>query len=49
MKELLAKVDRQSLVETASDLVDISSPTGDEQAVAEYLRRTFSEVGHQVP
>jgi acetylornithine deacetylase len=48
MKELLAKVDRQRLVETACDLVDISSPTGEEQAVAEHLAGVFHELGLQV-
>ena len=48
MKQLLNKVDRQSLVETASDLVNIPSPTGHEQAAAEYVRRTLAEMGLQV-
>jgi acetylornithine deacetylase/succinyl-diaminopimelate desuccinylase-like protein len=48
MKDLLAKVDRESLVETASDLVNIASPTGYEEDVAEYLRDTFTEMGLQV-
>jgi acetylornithine deacetylase len=48
MKELLAKVDRQRLVETACDLVDIPSPTGEEQAVAEHLAGVFHELGLQV-
>lgn len=48
MRELTSKVDRRSLVETASDLVNIPSPTGDEQAVAEYLRGVFEELGLEV-
>jgi acetylornithine deacetylase len=48
MKELASKVDRRSLVETASDLVNISSPTGDEQGVAEYLRGVFEAMGLEV-
>jgi len=44
MKELLAKVDRQRLVETACDLVDIPSPTGEEQAVAEYLANKVQNI-----
>jgi acetylornithine deacetylase len=48
MKDLLGKVDRQSLVDTASDLVNIASPTGYEQDVAEYLRDAFTEMGLQV-
>src|SRR5712691_783631 len=42
------QIDRRSLVETASDLVNISSPTGEEQGVAEYLARTFAEMGLHV-
>ncbi len=41
------QIDRRSLVETASELVDISSPTGEEQAMAEYLARAFAEMGLQ--
>ena len=48
MRELVNKIDRQSLVETARELVSIASPTGEEQGVAEYLRRTFAEMGLQV-
>src|SRR5919201_4890427 len=48
MKELLGKVDRQSLVDTASDLVNIPSPTGYEQEGAEYLRDALVEIGLQV-
>ena len=42
------QIDRRSLVETASELVDISSPTGEEQGVAEYLARSFAEMGLHV-
>jgi acetylornithine deacetylase/succinyl-diaminopimelate desuccinylase-like protein len=48
MRELVARVDRRRLLETASDLVDIPSPTGNEQGVAEYLRRLFGDLGLQV-
>ena len=48
MKALLNKVDRNSLVETASDLVNIPSPTGHEQEAAEYVARTFRRLGLQV-
>jgi acetylornithine deacetylase/succinyl-diaminopimelate desuccinylase-like protein len=48
MKQLLNKVDRDSLVETASDLVNISSPTGHEQPAAEYVARTLGAMGLQV-
>ncbi len=42
------QIDRRSLVETAGDLVDISSPTGDEYALAEHMARLFHEMGMQV-
>ncbi len=48
MKHLLNKVDRDSLVETACDLVNISSPTGHEQPAAEYVARTLGGMGLQV-
>ena len=41
MKGLLNKVDRDSLVETASDLVNISSPTGHEQEACQDLAACF--------
>jgi acetylornithine deacetylase/succinyl-diaminopimelate desuccinylase-like protein len=48
MKKLLNKIDRDSLVVTASDLVNIPSPTGHEQAAAEYVARTLAAMGLQV-
>jgi acetylornithine deacetylase/succinyl-diaminopimelate desuccinylase-like protein len=48
MKTLLNKVDRGSLVETASELVNIPSPTGHEQEAAEYVARTLGQLGLQV-
>jgi acetylornithine deacetylase len=42
------KIDRRSLVETASAMVDIPSPTGDEFAMAEHMARLFHEMGLQV-
>jgi acetylornithine deacetylase/succinyl-diaminopimelate desuccinylase-like protein len=48
VRELVSRVDRGRLVATASDLVDIPSPTGGEQAVAEYLRELLDELGLQV-
>ena len=48
MKGLLNKVDRDSLVETASDLVNIPSPTGHEQEAAEYVARTLGRLGLRV-
>jgi acetylornithine deacetylase/succinyl-diaminopimelate desuccinylase-like protein len=48
VRELVSRVDRGRLVETASDLVDIPSPTGYEQGMAEYLRDLFGELGLHV-
>ena len=48
MRELAGRVDRRSLVEVASDLVNIPSPTGEEQGVAEYLRGVFDSMGLDV-
>jgi len=48
MKQLLNKVDRDSLVKTARDLVNIPSPTGHEHAAAEYVARTLVDMGLQV-
>jgi acetylornithine deacetylase len=42
------QIDRRSLVETASDLVNISSPTGEEHGMAEHLARVFHDMGLQV-
>jgi acetylornithine deacetylase len=42
------KIDRRSLVETASALVDIPSPTGDESAMAEHMARVFHDMGMHV-
>src|SRR5262245_66080809 len=42
------RIDRRSLVETASALVDIPSPTGSEQAMAEHMARLFHELGLHV-
>ena len=41
------QIDRRSLVETASAMVDIPSPTGDEHAMAEHMARVFHEMGLQ--
>jgi acetylornithine deacetylase/succinyl-diaminopimelate desuccinylase-like protein len=48
MRELVTRIDRGRLIETASDLVDIPSPTGYEHGMAEYLRDLFGELGLQV-
>jgi acetylornithine deacetylase len=42
------QIDRRGLVETASGLVNISSPTGDEHAMAEHMARLFHELGMHV-
>jgi acetylornithine deacetylase len=48
VRDLASRVDRKSLVDTACDLVNISSPTGSEQGVGEYLRGVFEAMGLQV-
>jgi acetylornithine deacetylase len=42
------RVERNRLVETACDLVDITSPTGYEQQIAEYVAETLDGLGLQV-
>jgi acetylornithine deacetylase len=42
------QIDRRSLVETASTMVDIPSPTGDEFAMAEHMAGVFHEMGLRV-
>jgi acetylornithine deacetylase len=42
------QVDRRSLIDTASDLVNISSPTGEEHAMAEHMAGVFHDMGLQV-
>ncbi len=48
MKELSSHVERNRLVETAADLVDIPSPTGYEQKIAEYVAEVLDGLGLQV-
>jgi acetylornithine deacetylase len=42
------QIDRRSLVETASELVNISSPTGEEHAMAEHMASVFHDMGLHV-
>jgi acetylornithine deacetylase len=44
-QQLVSHVNTERLVETACNLVDISSPTGSEQAVAEQVRDVCDEMG----
>jgi acetylornithine deacetylase len=44
-QQLVAAVDEDRLVATASSFVDISSPTGSEQQMAECMRDTLEEMG----
>jgi acetylornithine deacetylase/succinyl-diaminopimelate desuccinylase-like protein len=46
--ELLARVDERRLVDTACGLVDVPSPTGSEQAIAEHVRDLFDDMGLSV-
>ncbi len=48
MREIVSRVERNRLVETAADLVDIPSPTGFEQKIAEYMGETLDGLGLQV-
>jgi acetylornithine deacetylase/succinyl-diaminopimelate desuccinylase-like protein len=48
VKEVLGRIGREGLLEVASDLVNIPSPTGEEEEVAEYLARAFRELGLRV-
>jgi acetylornithine deacetylase len=48
MKRDGIQIDKRSLVETASELVNISSPTGDEQAMAEHMANLLHDMGLQV-
>jgi len=43
--DVLAHVDEGRLVQTACSLVDIPSPTGNEQAMAERMQELFAEIG----
>src|SRR3954462_1972507 len=42
------RIDRRSLVDTASAMVDIPSFTGSEHAMAEHVARVFQEMGLKV-
>ena len=48
MKRDSVQIDKRSLVDTASELVNISSPTGDEHAMAEHMAHLFHDMGLQV-
>src|SRR5512133_1484492 len=48
MKRSGIQIDRRSLVETASAMVDIPSPTGDEFAMAEHMAGVFHGMGLHV-
>ena len=45
LEQVLANIDRDRLVKTAMDLVDIWSPTGHEGPAAEYMDARFRELG----
>ena len=44
-RDLVSHISRERLVRTACGLVDIPSPTGSEQAIAEHVRDLFGEMG----
>ncbi|HXE89957.1 MAG TPA: M20/M25/M40 family metallo-hydrolase [Terriglobales bacterium] len=45
---ILAQIDEEALVTMACDVVNIPSPTGEEQAMAEYMAQTFDRMGLDV-
>ena len=45
---IVGAVSEERIVEMALAVLGISSPTGDEQAMAEYMRKRFTELGLQV-
>ena len=45
---ILAQVDEQAIVSMCCDVVNIPSPTGDEQKMAEYMRAAFTNLGLDV-
>ncbi len=45
---ILAQIDPAEIVKMSCDVVDIASPTGEELAMAEYMRRTFQDLGLNV-
>ncbi len=47
-EQLLSYLDRDDLTKMVVDLVNIPSPTGGEQGVAEYLATRFADIGLQV-
>ncbi len=44
-ERVIANINEQRLVQTASSFVDVSSPTGSEQAMAERMRETLEQMG----
>ena len=45
---IVDSVDRESIVEMSRDVISISSPTGYEQEMGKYMKRTFKEMGLSV-
>src|SRR5690242_17413341 len=45
---ILAEVDEQQIVSMCCDVVNIPSPTGDELAMAQYMRLAFEPLGLEV-
>ncbi|HSA92249.1 MAG TPA: M20/M25/M40 family metallo-hydrolase [Terriglobales bacterium] len=45
---ILAHIDEEALITMACDVVNIPSPTGEEQAMAEYMAQTFERMGLEV-
>jgi acetylornithine deacetylase len=47
-ERILAHVDEQAIVSICCDVVNIPSPTGEEQKMAEYMRSAFTNLGLEV-
>ena len=45
---ILAQVDELAIVSMCCDVVNIPSPTGEEQKMAEYMRAAFTTLGLEV-
>jgi acetylornithine deacetylase/succinyl-diaminopimelate desuccinylase-like protein len=47
-KKILSQVNEEEIVSMASEVINIPSPTGDELAMAQYMRRTMEAMGLSV-
>lgn len=47
-ERIVSAVDEESIVEMSRDVIDISSPTGNEQEMGRYMQQTFKDMGLSV-